>query len=138
MRKLAAHLWRQHASPGRLGLAVGLGVLVGCSPLYGLHSLIGVGLAALLRLNQVALFVGTQVSIAPLAPFVAFAAIQLGALVLTGQPPALSATSLSATDLPRLLGTFGLYWAVGGLLIGLALGSLIGLVVALAARRRAG
>jgi uncharacterized protein (DUF2062 family) len=62
-------------SPERLGVAVGVGVLCGCSPFLGFQTLLAVALAFLLRLNKLAVFIGLQISIAPVTPLVVFASL---------------------------------------------------------------
>ena len=136
LRELVGSLLREHVAPGRLGLAVALGVVVGCSPLYGLQTVVGLALAAALRLNKLAVFAGSQVSIPPLAPLIAWCSIQLGALLISGTLLPLDPGTLRAGPVCQLLGTFALNWAVGGLLIGIVVGSAAGLVTAMVARRR--
>jgi uncharacterized protein (DUF2062 family)/2-polyprenyl-3-methyl-5-hydroxy-6-metoxy-1,4-benzoquinol methylase len=137
IRELAGRLWREHSSPSRLGAAVAVGIVVGCSPFFGLHFWIGLGLALLLRLNKVAVLLGSQISIPPLAPFLGFASVQLGALLLTGQTVELTVDDFSLSNLPELLRHFLLNWVVGGLALGLALAVPgFGLTAALVRRRR--
>ena len=119
--RLASRLWREHTSPARLGLAVAVGIIVGCSPFFGLHLWIGLGLAVLLRLNKVAVFLGSQISIPPLAPLLGFSSVQVGALVLTGETVRLEVDAFRLSQLYSLLRQFLLDWVVGGLLVGLAL-----------------
>lgn len=136
IRELAGRLWREHASPGRLGLAVALGVVVGCTPLFGVHFWIGLGLALALRLNKVAVFLGSQISIPPLAPFVGFASVQIGALLLRGETLDLTYDDFALARLPDVLGAFFTSWLLGGLLLGTAVGAPLGLVTAAIVRRR--
>ncbi len=136
LRHLARRLWREHASPARLGLAVGLGVVIGCSPFFGLHLPLGLGLALLLRLNKVAVFLGSQISIPPLAPLLGFASVQVGARLLSGAWLHLGAADFALTRLPGLVRTFFLSWLLGGLLVGVALGLPVGLLTGLVIRWR--
>ena len=48
-------------SPERTAAAFSLGLFLGFSPLIGLHTLLGLGLAFLLRLNRLAVLLGTFV-----------------------------------------------------------------------------
>jgi len=121
IRELAGRIWREHASPRRLGAAVAVGILVGCSPFFGLHFWIGLGLAFLLRLNKVAVMLGSQVSIPPLAPFLGFASVQVGALILSGETVELTVDDFSVEQLPMLLRHFLLNWVVGGFVVGAGL-----------------
>lgn len=137
LRELAGRLWREHASPPRLAAAVAVGVIVGCSPFFGLHLWIGLALAVLLRLNKVAVFVGSQISIPPLAPLLGFASVQVGSLILEGR---LARLTLEDFQLARLFGLvrgFLLDWVVGGLVVGVALAIPALAVTWTVARRRA-
>lgn len=70
-------LLRSHRSPVELAVSVGLGVFVGCSPFFGFHTFIVAGLAFVLRLNVVAMWLGTHISIPPLAPLLVFASLTI-------------------------------------------------------------
>lgn len=50
-------------------LSLAVGVLVGTTPFYGFHTLIIIILSLILRLNVPLMWVGTQVSLPPLIPF---------------------------------------------------------------------
>ena len=121
VRALASQLWREHTSPLRLGAAVAVGIVVGCSPLFGLHLWIGLGLALLLRLNKVAVFLGSQISIPPLAPLLGFCSVQVGGYLLHGRVVKLVLADFTLRRLPGLVRDFLLDWTVGGLVVGLAL-----------------
>jgi uncharacterized protein (DUF2062 family)/2-polyprenyl-3-methyl-5-hydroxy-6-metoxy-1,4-benzoquinol methylase len=138
IRALLARLWSEHASPARLGAAVGVGVVVGCSPFFGLHLPIGLGLALLFRLNKIAVVLGSQISIPPLAPLLGFASVQLGSRILEGGFLTLGAADFTLTWIPELLGGFFRSWLLGGLLVGLALGLPAGLITGIAVRMRRG
>jgi uncharacterized protein (DUF2062 family)/SAM-dependent methyltransferase len=109
---------QEHSRPHRLAAAVAVGILVGCSPFFGLHFWIGLGLALLLRLNKLAVFLGSQISIPPLAPLIGFASVQLGALLLYGELVHLRLDDFNLGNLPALLRQFLLSWLVGGLVVG--------------------
>jgi uncharacterized protein (DUF2062 family) len=133
-----ASLWTEHSSPRRLGAAVAVGIFVGCTPLYGLQTMLGLLLALLLRLNKPAVVLGTQISIPPLAPLLAAASIQLGALLLAGTPLHIEGSLLTWQRLPLLLGSFGACWALGGALLGAALGAVGYFVTVHLVRRQRG
>ncbi|HSJ12130.1 MAG TPA: DUF2062 domain-containing protein [Gillisia sp.] len=63
--------------------AVALGVFVGISPFWGLHTLIVFLLAAVFNLNKVIAFVFSNISIPPLIPVIIYASYQAGSF-LTG------------------------------------------------------
>jgi glycosyltransferase involved in cell wall biosynthesis len=64
--------------------AVALGVFVGISPFWGLHTLLVFLLAAIFKLNKVIAFIFSNISIPPLIPFIIYASYQMGSL-LTGK-----------------------------------------------------
>lgn len=111
-----------HNSSGKLAVAVAVGVLIGCSPLFGLHALIGIATARLLRLNQIAVFLGEQISIAPLAPLVLFLQLQAGHRLRSGRFLELSPRMIDPHLAGQLLGD----WLVGFASCGPALAALLG------------
>jgi len=135
-RDLLRRLLHEHSEPSRLGAAVAVGVVVGCSPLFGLHIWIALLLAWALRLNKVAVILGSHVSIPPLAPFIAFAGVQIGSRLLHGTWVSLALADVSLGRIPTLLRTFLLDWMVGGLIVGAALAVPAFLTVYAAAQRR--
>lgn len=63
--------------------AVALGVFVGMSPFWGLHTLLVFVFAAIFRLNKVIAFIFSNISIPPLIPVIIYLGYQLGSF-LTG------------------------------------------------------
>ena len=128
---LARDTLKEHASPGRLGLAVAVGAFVGSSPLLGLHAVVALAIASLARLNRVAAFAGSNVTIGPLMPLVVAAEMFVGGK-LSGQPsPATPSLGLGAA-----LSTLGLSWWLGWLVVGTLLASILGTLTWVFARRR--
>lgn len=119
-------LMHEHASPTRLGVAVGVGVLVGSSPFLGFQVLMALALAALFRLNKIAVFLGIQVSMPPITPFLLFANAQVGCLLRTGQWLNLSLESVKAAEPKQLATSLFLDLLIGGLVVGGALAALLG------------
>ena len=64
--------------------AIALGVFVGISPFWGLHTLLVFLLAALFKLNKVIAFIFSNISIPPLIPVIIYASYQVGS-VITGK-----------------------------------------------------
>lgn len=122
-------LLRSHLSPKETGLAVGIGALIGTTPFIGFHTLIVAAVAFAARLNGAYLWLGTQVSIPPLAPLLAFASIGTGAKLL-GRPLALP----SQFTLTVAAEYFGL-WLLGSLVVGSAIGIVVGGAAFFIARR---
>ena len=62
LRKALRRIWSQDGSPSYRARGVAIGVFCGCFPLFGLQSLLGVGLASLLRGNYLLAMSGTWIS----------------------------------------------------------------------------
>jgi uncharacterized protein (DUF2062 family) len=131
-------LLRQHLSPESIGLAVGVGVFIGCLPLYGLHLVICVTFARLLRLNQALVYTAANISNPFIAPFLISGQIALGEWLLHGDATATATRTLEqgtvwamAEAAPDLLWSC----AVGSVLMGGALGAFLGGAALLVARR---
>ena len=136
LKKLLARLWREHTTPGRLGLAVGVGVFIGCSPFYGLHVWIGLAVALALRMNKLAIFLGSQISIPPLAPLIVYACVQLGSYFIRGEPLQITMEDISGLSFMELAQTFFLDWLAGWPVVGTTLAAPFALLTAWYVRRR--
>jgi len=136
VREALESLLREHASGPRLGAAVGVGVLVGCSPFLGLHTLIALALATLFRLNRLAVLMGTQVSVPPLTPLMLLLNAQVGARLLQGRWLTLSIEQVRAMPARALVAE--LFWdsLVGGLVVGGLLAVVLGWATAALVQRR--
>ncbi|HTM43920.1 MAG TPA: DUF2062 domain-containing protein, partial [Polyangiaceae bacterium] len=126
-------LLRSHRAPREVGFALGLGVMIGCTPLYGLHTLLAAALAFAFRLNAGYLILGSNISIPPLAPFLIGGSLAIGSYLLTGDAAAALALPkmvlAGRSDLHALLllaGASVKAWALGSLVLGTALGLVFG------------
>ena len=72
-------------SPLKSAQAMALGVFIGLTPLWGLHTILVLSLAILFKLNKVISFAFTNVSFPPFIPFSVYASIMIGTQVL-GEP----------------------------------------------------
>lgn len=131
MRRLA----EEDTSPARLGVAVGVGVLFACTPFFGFQLALALMVAWPLRLNKLAVALGTQLSLPPLIPFLAYTSVNLGELILHRQTALLTPSQISRTPPSVLITQIGLAWSVGGIALGLVAGSVIGAIVTLLASR---
>ena len=133
MRRLLS----ENTSPVRLGVAVGVGVLFACTPFYGFQLWLALLVAWPLRLNKVAVAIGTQFSIPPMIPFIVLASAWTGEWLVHGHALSVSREQLRTTPVSELALQIGVAWTVGGVVVGLVAGTVIGAVVATIARRRA-
>ena len=69
-------------SPKKKALSIALGVFIGLCPLWGLHTIIVIFLAILLKLNKVIAFAFSNISLPPFIPFVLYASSKVGQFVL--------------------------------------------------------
>ena len=126
------------ARPRALGAAVALGVIFGCSPFFGFQLVLALLIAVPLRLNKLAVAIGTQISIPPFAPVIVFAGANLGELMLHGRLLPLTMSELRALPARQLAEQFLLAWTIGGLALGILLGAIIGAAVAAGISRHRG
>jgi predicted LPLAT superfamily acyltransferase/glycosyltransferase involved in cell wall biosynthesis len=101
--------------PGKNALAIGLGLFIGCTPFFGFHALIAAGLAFGLRLNAVLMFIGTNISIPPIAALVVPLEIAVGRYFIPNH-------SLLA-------------WGLGSLIVGIFVGTAGGLITWIAGHK---
>ena len=125
----------EQATPRRLGIAVALGVLIGCSPLYGFQVLLGVALAWMLRLNKLAVLLGLQNlgAAAHALPHRGHGAG--GRAALRGRLLPLTLAEVRAAPLPGLFLNLFVDMLVGTALIGGALGLVLGTLTSVLVRR---
>jgi uncharacterized protein (DUF2062 family) len=121
---------RKGLSPSGIAFGIALGNFVGILPLPGLHTVVAIGLAYLLRLNIVIVFLGTQISNPFSFPFILFISAQIGNLMLSGSLLDLKFT----TDL-SVLKTYIMPTVIGSIVFGLAVGSLSYFLTLTLARR---
>ncbi len=135
-RALFERARREQASPHKIALSVGVGVFAACTPLWGFHMWIALGLATLLRLNRLWAFLASRLSFAPVFLWVTFCEIEVAQRLRTGAWAVLAPKEALAHG-PELLAD----WVLGAGIVGGALGALAGIAtypLALSWRRRAG
>lgn len=125
--RLAEYVYRlatEGQTPGAQAAAIGLGLLIGCSPLFGFHLILAVVVARVLGLSRVRMVAAGLVSNPLLAPFLMWGEFQVGSRILRGRWRAI---------VPGDAGLPGIGELGADLLVGwLVVGSLVGLLGALA------
>lgn len=71
-------------SPKKKAFSIALGVLIGFSPLWGFHTIVVLFLAVVLKLNKAIAFAFSNVSVAPLIPFIIYGSLRTGSFI-TGE-----------------------------------------------------
>jgi uncharacterized protein (DUF2062 family) len=135
---------RLNDRPSRIALALAVGVFIGCTPFYGLQTLLSLGLAMLFHLNKAATVTGAWLILPWLAPFVYGFALHVGGLIVpdTGGGDAVAVTellrtssSLSAANVLRLLQDVSVALLIGTAVVG-AVAAVVTYVLAFVLLRR--
>jgi uncharacterized protein (DUF2062 family)/SAM-dependent methyltransferase len=133
--RLRRAVWQQLRTegegPAREALAIGAGVFIGCSPFYGFHLALCVGVGWLLGLNRLKMYLAANISNPIVAPLLILAELQVGAWIRRDRLHALDLDTVRTVD-PW---TFGADILVGSLVVGSVLGGAAALAIYLNARR---
>jgi uncharacterized protein (DUF2062 family)/precorrin-6B methylase 2 len=121
LRDRVEWLIREHASAGRLGVAVAVGVFIGCTPFLGLQVLLAIAIATLFKLNRIAVLLGVQVSTPPVTPFLLFADAQVGAVLLHRHWLPISLEAVRGAPKAKWVLDLFLELLAGGLVVGVIL-----------------
>ena len=125
LRRLYMTLRTEHRTPAKVGVGVGLGVFVGCSPLWGVHLPMAVLLATLFRLNRAIVYasayIGNPLTAAPML----FAEVQIGHRILHGVWLPVTISNVETLGFLGIFADLMLGSAVLGLLLGVILGSYV-------------
>jgi hypothetical protein len=85
-KRIAVRLLRLNNSPQEIALGVAIGVFIGILPVYGLHTVLVVIAAILVRsANKIAIFLGTSISLPPTVPPITWAGYEIGRRILIGK-----------------------------------------------------
>jgi uncharacterized protein len=72
-------------STNEIALGIALGNFVGFIPIMGTHTIVGIGLAYILRLNTLIVLLGSQISNPISYPFQLFITAEVGSLLMHGK-----------------------------------------------------
>ena len=111
-------------TPGRAALAVGLGIAIGCLPLYGAHLLLCLAAARATRISPVKMYLAAHVNNPFTAPWLLFLEFSIGRWLITGSWPGLSIAEFHSGGLWGL----GRDLMVGSLVVGAIAGAALALV----------
>ena len=122
-------LWTLHNSPREVALGVAIGVFIAITPLYGLHTIMVI-IAALLikRANKIAILLGTNISTTLTFPFITWAGYNIGRLIIDGAYPPLEWAIFKKFSYKTIL---ELYYPlfIGSLILGALLAAIFYLLV---------
>lgn len=137
LRQLLRSLMVEYSDPRSLGLSVGAGVFLGCTPLLGLHAILALLVALKFRLNKVAAVAGTHISNPLFAPFILYGSIEIGWFVQHRDWLDLDLAALGPSDFFNYADSLFFSWVIGSLILGAVLAILLGtLTYALLLTRR--
>jgi uncharacterized protein (DUF2062 family)/2-polyprenyl-3-methyl-5-hydroxy-6-metoxy-1,4-benzoquinol methylase len=140
LRRRIHELWRtivhEHTAPARVAAAIVVGAIVGCTPLFGLHIVVCLGLAWALGLNKLIVYGAANLSIPPLVPLIGFASVQLGERLRHGAWLALERRDFALANMRVLVRVFFVDWMIGGVVLGAAIGVVAGGITWLILHRR--
>ena len=130
LRRIFYDLRTEASGPGRDAAALGVGILIGCSPFYGFHLLLVWYVGWLMRLNRLKMYLAANISNPLFSPVLVLSELQVGAWVRRHDYHELSLSAIRTTNV----------WIYGGdLLLGsLIVGTILGLTVASATYATAG
>lgn len=104
--------------PGRAAAAVFVGLTLGIVPVYGLQSILALGIASLFRLNRALTFAATFINNPLLQPILLAGSLQLGHRVTQGAWLPLTIAALQQTGLAASIASL----AIGSLLLSILIG----------------
>jgi uncharacterized protein (DUF2062 family) len=132
LRALLRYLFSENTeSPGRLAVAVGLGLFCGIAPIWGFQMAAAAALAHKFRLNKAVALAASNISFGPVAPVLMAAGLVLGHFLRTGRW-----VDFSAAAAARRIPSYFWEWVMGSVVLGLLVGA-IGMGVAFLAARSA-
>jgi uncharacterized protein (DUF2062 family)/SAM-dependent methyltransferase len=111
--------------PWHVYAAVFWGIFIGVVPIYGLQSVVAIGIAAIFRLNKPLTLGATFINNPILQPFLVFFSIELGHFIRHGESVPFASFRLKNLNLGNHLAD----WITGSVILGLLLGILIALLV---------
>ncbi|MFA5005829.1 MAG: DUF2062 domain-containing protein [Candidatus Omnitrophota bacterium] len=119
-KKIAVRLLRLNNSPQEIALGVAIGVFIGVLPVYGLHTLLVVIAAIIIRpANKIAIFLGTNISLPPTVPAITWAGYEIGRHISGGSLEPLSWLAFKEMTLEKLSCYYRPLF-IGSLILGLA------------------
>jgi len=86
LKNIFFRLILQNSTPAGIALGAAIGAFIGILPVYGLHTVLVVIAAIIVRpANKVAILLGTNISLPPTVPFITWAGYEIGRLILWGR-----------------------------------------------------
>ncbi len=122
-KAVVRELFTAHLADARLPTAVGVGLLIGFFPAYGLQTLLAIYVARRIHLNVAVTVLASQISIPPLTPLCILASVEVGSLLLYGHGLSPGMVHWRHLTGLQVLKTFLAPVLVGGIVCGLIVGT---------------
>lgn len=140
LKELARQAWRRlrggELTPRRAALSVAAGLIIGMTPAFGFHWLLVIALCVPLRLDTGVAYLAANISMPLIAPFITFAEIETGALLLRGAFMPMGPSDLKNVGIGALAAELAIGTAVLAPVVGALGGSLAYVIVAWRRRRK--
>ena len=124
--------------PWRAALSVGVGLLIGVQPLYGLHLLLCLAICLPLRLDVLVAYAAANISNPALAPLIVMAELQIGSLIVDGRMLSIRVLPTKAHAIGHLAWQLGVGAAVLGVALAVSGGWTAAIIVRYAIKSRTG
>ncbi len=107
IKKSLVKLLRLHSSPHEIALGTAIGVFIAILPVYGLHTIMVIIAALLVRpANKIAILLGTNISLPPTVPFITWAGYEIGRFILKGGLPPLTWADFKQVSLQKIMSMY--------------------------------
>lgn len=114
LRRLVYGLRTEGGGRRREAAAIGLGVFIGCLPVYGFHLVLCIAISTLFRLNRFKTYLAANISNPIVAPWLLLVELQTGALIRRGSMQPLTIAAMKTTGVAE----FGMDLLIGSLAVG--------------------
>lgn len=103
-KKKLVSLLRLNNSPPEIALGIAIGVFIAILPVYGLHTILVIIAAIIVRpANKIAILLGTNISLPPTLPFITWTGYDIGRFFLKGDYPPLAWSDFTNITFEKIL-----------------------------------
>ena len=118
------HLLKLHSTPHDIALGTAIGVFIAILPVYGLHTVMVIVAAIIIRpANKIAILLGTNISLPPTVPFITWAGYEIGRFILKGRFPPLTWSDFRNLSLKNILSHYQPLF-LGSVILGIVCGAI--------------
>ena len=134
-KEIIAKLVKLNNTPREIALGTAIGVFIAILPVYGLHTLLVVIAALLIKpANKIAMFLGTNISLPPTVPFITWIAYEIGRAILKGKFEPLTSASFKNITFQKIASHYQPLF-LGSVILGLICAALAYLLIYLLVKK---